>query len=99
MAGTYRGSRRGIGRSIDGETGRELIAATAVTVDACGVVTAVGSDLQDLDQDPALVRSRDRRVVYYVGRVEAALRAKAWGERPIVPDPKPKHRGRRRRTR
>lgn len=90
----YRGSRRGIGRYE--ADGRELIAATSVTVDACGVVTAIGADLDDAE--PAVIASRDRRVVYYVSRVELALRAKAWRERPITPDPKPKDRRRRRRN-
>ena len=96
MAGTYRGSRRGTGR-YEAEDGREIVAATLVTVDAGSVVTAVGSDPDDLEDDPALVPSRDRRVVHYVSKVELAIRAKAWRERPITPDPKPKDRRRGRR--
>jgi len=95
MAGTYRGSRRVVGR-YEAEDGREIVAATRVTVDAGGVVTAVGSDPDDLEDDPALVRSRDRRVVHYVSKVELAIRAKAWADRAITPDPKPKDRKRRR---
>ena len=95
MAETYRGSRRGTG-VFEAEDGRELAIATAVTVDACGVVTAIGVDAQDLEWDPELIHSRDRRVVHYVSKVELAMRAKAWRERPITPDPKPKHRRRRR---
>ena len=98
MADIYRGSRRGAGR-YEAEDGREIVAATLVTVDASGVVTAVGSDPDDLDDDPVLVPSRDRRVVHYVSKVELAIRAKAWRERPITPDPKPKDRKRRGRRR
>lgn len=56
----------------------------------------VGADLDDAE--PAVIASRDRRVVYYVSRVELALRAKAWRDRPITPDPKPKDLRRRRRN-
>lgn len=91
----YRGSRRGVGRYVEGETGRELSAGTAVIVDDFGVVTEVTGPHAP---EPAVIASRDRRVVYYVSKVELAIRAQAWRERPITPDPKPKDRRRRRRN-
>lgn len=93
MTEAYRGSRRGAGRYVDGETGRELLAGTAVTVDESGVVTEVTGPHAP---EPAVIASGDRRVVHYVSRVELAVRAQAWAERAITPDPKPKDRRRRR---
>lgn len=83
--------RQGVGVYEDA-TGREIAVATAVTVDDGRVVTEIGADGDDLTNDPERIPSSDRRVVWYCLKVEAAIRAKAWRERPITPDPKPRER-------
>lgn len=79
-------SVRGIGTWTD-ETGKERGAVVGINVADGAANITVGPILSpDLND----IATTDRRIVYYVGRVEAAIRATEWRNRPVTPDPKPK---------
>lgn len=78
-----------------GDAGDTRVAAVGIEVAPDGASVTIGTpDEPDRDRLPA----PDRRTAYYLGCVEAAIRADHYRNRPIVSDPKPKERGRRRRS-
>lgn len=81
-------SVRGIGSWIDDE-GNERGAVVGINVADGSANVTVGPiltpDLHDIS-------TGDRRIAYFIGRIEAAIRATDWRNRPISPDPKPKNR-------
>lgn len=87
-------SMRGVGTWTD-EAGGERGAVVGIMIDDGAASVTVGPIL---NPELTSLPTHDRRVVYYVGRVEAAIRATEWRNRPITPDPKPKDRKRTRRV-
>lgn len=80
MAGTYRGSRRGVWHGRDGD-GSELAVQTAVSIGAAGYRAEVAT-IED-DPEPIVIETTDRRIVHHHHKIERAIRAKAYQHRPI----------------
>lgn len=81
-------SVKGVGQWTD-ETGAMRNAAVEIAIDGATARVTVAALGDAVGEDEV---SRDRRVVYFVGKVEQKIRAAQYAARPIVPDPKPKDR-------
>lgn len=76
----------GVGTWTD-DTGKERGAVVGINVGDGVANITVGPIL-----DPQMneLPTRNRHIVYYIGKVEAAIRATEWRNRDFTPDPKPK---------
>ena len=81
-------SVRGIGQWTDSDGGVRNACVEIAVDDGTARVTVAALDA-DLGAE---LPTADRRVAYFLGRVEATIRAAAYASRPIMPDPKPKDR-------
>lgn len=83
-------SVRGVGQWTDSDGG---IRNAALEIEIDGGTASV--TVSALDQAGRPLPTSDRRIAHFLGQVEQRIRAVEYAQRPITPDPKPKHRTRR----
>jgi hypothetical protein len=69
------------------EQGGERNASVEIAVDGGTARVTVSAIAQAGEELP----TADRRIAYFLGRVQDRIRATEYASRPIVPDPKPKN--------